>query len=39
MTSENWKVLKNGKFKTESWSKYQWNWKIGIDTKPAHNKC
>ena len=39
MTIESWKILKNSKVKTENWSKYLWKWKIGLNTKPAHNTC
>ena len=32
-----WKMQKNGQLEGENWSKYHWNWNIGINTKPAHN--
>ena len=39
MIIESSKIIKNSKVKTENWSKYLWKWKIGLNTKPAHNKC
>ncbi len=39
MAIESWKILKISKVKNESLSKYQWKWKNGLNSKPAHNKC